>query len=192
MSGSISATTLAYAGLAASVAGAGVGAVGAIQSSEAASSAAKYNAQIAANNATIATQNAQYAGAAGVAQAEQAGLKTRAEVGSSMANEAASGVDVTKGSALDVRSSAQQLGELNAITIRSNAARTAYGYTTAAASDTAQSEMDKATAQNDITSGYLTSGTTALGGIGSAASNYAEFTSAGGGGGFNPISGSRS
>ena len=180
MSGSISATTLAYAGLAASAVGAGVGAVGAIEQGNATSAAEKYNAQIAANNAKIATQSANYAGAAGNAQAEQAGLQSRAKVGSIIANQAAGNIDVNTGSALSVRSSAAELGELNAITIRSNAARTAYGYQTQSANDTAQSALDTTSAANATTASDFSAGTTVLGGLGSAASNYAKFTQAGG------------
>jgi len=182
MSGSISATTLAYAGLATSVVGAGVGAIGSMTSANAASESAKYNAEIASNNAKIATQNANYAGAAGTAQAEQAALKTRAEVGSMAASEGASGVDINSKSNLDVRSSARQLGELNAITIRSNAARAAYGYNVKAASDTATGQLDLASAQNDLTAGALNAGTTVLSTAGSAAMNFANFTKNGGGG----------
>lgn len=176
---------LATAGLLTSVAGAGVGAYGAIKQGEATSAADKYNAQIAANNAQIATQSANYAGAAGTAQAEQAGLQSRAKLGAIVANEGASGVDINSGSNLQVQSSARELGELNAITIRSNAARTAYGYQVQGANDTAQSQLDTFAANNATTAGDIGAGSSVLGGLGSAASNYAKFTMNGGGSGLN-------
>ena len=177
------------AGAVAAIAAVGISAYGAVSSSEAASSAEKYNAQIAANNAAIATQNAKYAGAAGEAQAEQASLQTRAKVGGIIANEAAGNIDVNSGSALDVRSSAQQLGELNAITIKSNAARQAYGYETQSSSEAAQQQLDTSSAANATTSGDIGAGASVFGGLGSAANNYAKFTQAGGG---NNISGGNS
>lgn len=187
MSGSISATTLAYVGAASAVAGAATTAVGQFQAADAASSSAKYNAQIAANNATIATQNASYAARAGTAQAEQAQLQSRAKVGSIVANQAASGINVNSGSALDVQSSADKLGELNAITVKSNAARQAYGYQTQSTSFSSQSQLDQHQSGADITAGDIGATGTVLGGIGSAGSNYAKFVNAGGGG--NNISG---
>lgn len=153
----------------------GVQAIGSIQQGEAASNAAKYNASVAAANATIAKQSASEAGAAGAAQAEQASLKTRAQVGAIQAGQAASGLDVNSGSALDVRSSAAQLGELNALSVRSNAAKTAYGYQTQAASDTAQSQLDTYQSGADAIGADIGAAGNVLGGVGSAASNYAKF-----------------
>ena len=163
-------------GNALTLAGTGIGALGAIQQGQASSEAAKYNASIAAANAQIASQNATFAGEAGTAQVEQASLQNRSRVGAIEANQAASGLDVNKGSAVDVRSSAQQLGELNAITVRSNAARQAYGYQTQATNYTAQSQLDKTQAENDLTSSYINAGGTVLGGLGTAASRYAQFS----------------
>jgi len=168
-----------------SIGAAGVGAVGAIEKGNATSAADKYNAEIAANNAKIATQSANYAGAAGTAQAEQAGLQSRAKLGAIVANEGASGVDINSGSNLQVQSSARELGELNAITIRSNAARTAYGYQVQGANDTAQSNLDTSSAGQAETAGGIGAASSVLGGLGSAASNYAKFTMNGGGSGLN-------
>jgi hypothetical protein len=176
---------LATIGTAASVLGAGVGAVGSIEQGEATSAADKYNAQIAKANAQIATQSANYAGAAGMAQSEQAGLQSRSKLGAIVANEGASGVDTNSGSNLQVQSSARELGELNAITIRSNAARTAYGYQVQGANDTAQSQLDTFQSNNATISGDIGAASSVLGGLGSAASNYAKFTMNGGGSGLN-------
>lgn len=173
------------ASVAATVIAAGVTAYGEVQSSEATSAADKYTAQIAANNAIIATQSANYAGAAGTAQAEQAGLQSRAKLGAIVANEGASGVDINSGSNLQVQSSARQLGELNAITIRSNAARTAYGYQVQGANDTAQSNLDTFSAGQAETAGDIGATSSVIGGLGSAASNYAKFTMNGGGNSLN-------
>jgi hypothetical protein len=174
------ASTVSTIGSIASIASAGVGALGAIQSSEAQSNTAKYNASVAAANATMAKQSAAYAGAAGAAQSEQASLQTRAKVGGIEAAQAAGNIDVNSGSALDVRSSASQLGELNALSVRSNAARTSYGYQVQAANDTAQSQLDTYGASTASTAGDISAFGTVLGGVGNAASNYAKFQLASG------------
>lgn len=167
--------TIAIAGLALSAVGTGVGVMGSMQQASAQKSAANYQSAIAANNAKIASDNATRAGQAGEAQAAQVQQETRAKVGAIKAAQAANGVNVNTGSAVDVQSSAAELGELNAITLRSNAARQAYGYQTQEASYDAQSGLDKSTASNAETAGYLNAGSTFLSGAGSAAQNYANY-----------------
>lgn len=152
-----------------------LGAISSIKQGNAEAAAANYNAQVSANNAAIANKNAEYAGAEGEAAVQQQQLKTRAEVGAIKANQAAAGVDVNQGSPVDVRSSAAELGELNAITVRSNAARQAYGYQTEAASDLGQAALDKSQASNDKSAGYINAGTTLLGGASKVNDSYNSF-----------------
>jgi hypothetical protein len=54
---------------------------------------------------------------------------TEGVIGSQRTSLAAQNVDVNKGSSLDVQADAAYLGELDALTIRNNAAKEAYGYT---------------------------------------------------------------
>jgi hypothetical protein len=113
-----------------STAGAAAGAFGAIGNLISGfSTAGELNAksQIARNNSLIAAQNARMAMATGESRAEAQGLKTRARLGEIKAQQGAGGIDVNSGSAADVRASAAKLGALDALTIRSNAARQAYG-----------------------------------------------------------------
>lgn len=142
----------------------GASALGQVAAGQAASASAKYNSQVAANNAKIATQNASYAGQEGESKAAQSEANTRATSGAILATQGASGVNVNTGSAPDVRQSQAQVGMLEAMTIRSNAARAAYGYQTQAASDTGQSALDKAQAGYDSTAGFVNAGTSILGG----------------------------
>lgn len=174
---------MGYAGLGLSALGGVTGAIGAIQQGQAASEAAKYNASVAASNADMAKRNAQMAGEAGAQQAAMQEQKTRAQVGEIKANQAASGVDVNSGSALDVRSSAAELGELDALTVRTNAAKEAYGYQTQAVSDKAQAGLDRFEAENDETAGELGAASTLLGSAASGASNYYRYKMSGGLGG---------
>ncbi len=167
--------TALITGLVASVASAGVGAAGAISSADAQANAAKYNAEVAAQNEQVAKNNATQAAQAGEVQANTVQQKTRAEVGALKANEAASGVDVNTGSPVDVRSSAASLGELNAITVQSNAAKTAYGYQTQAAGFGNESTLDTTQAANDETAGEIGAGSTLLGGLSSGANNWEKY-----------------
>jgi hypothetical protein len=175
----MSAGTIAAISLAAAAASSAVAAVGSIQSANAQSNAAKYNASVANNNATIAEQNAQLAAKSGEAQAEQQQMKTRALVGGIKANQAAGGVDVDSGSATDVRSSASELGELDAINIRASAARQAYGYQTQAEGFKSQSTLDVYEGQQDVISGEIGAGSTLLGGVSSGTSSFSKFQAAG-------------
>lgn len=148
----------------ATVATTAVSAFGQMQQGKAAQQSANYSAQIQANNAEIAKQNASLRMQQGNAAVEVEQLKNRAKIGAITANQAASGVDVTSDSATDVRSSAAETGMLNAINIRSNAAREAYGYQVDATNATAQSQLDRAEGKNAKKAGYLEAGTTLLSG----------------------------
>ena len=179
----IPAAYLTAASIGATLIGAGVSAFGSIESSDAASASASYQSQVAANNATIAGENAQYAKAAGEAQVTQSELKTAATIGAIKTNQAASGLDVNSGSNEDVQSSAKELGELDALTIRNSAAKQAYGYQVQSTSFTQQSQLSSAQSQQDLTAGMFGAGSSILGGASSATNNYAKFLQANGGGG---------
>lgn len=167
--------TIADIGSAISLGSSVFGAIGDIQKGNAEAESANYNSQVAANNAKEQKQNATFAAQEGEQNTAVQQAKTRAAVGGILANEGASGVDVNTGSATDVRSSAAALGELNAINIRADAARTAYGYNVQAVNDTAQSQLDKSEASADKTAGYIGAGSTLLGGLASSTDAYQKF-----------------
>lgn len=138
-------------------------ALGSIAQGQQEKKAADYNARVQENNAKIAEQNARFAGEEGAANAATEAMKTRAAIGGIKAAQAANGVDINSGSPVDVRSSAAELGELNAITIRNNAARHAYGYQTEASSDRAQAQLDRQQGKYAAEAGFFKAGTTVLG-----------------------------
>lgn len=179
-------SSLASIGSIASTAGSLISGIGAIAGGRSGAASAKYNAALASNNAEIAEQNKTFAAHAGEEQAAQEELKTRAQVGGIIANQAAAGVDVGTGSAVDVRSSAKQLGELNAINVRANAARTAYGYENQATSDESQAQLDKYEAGQDTAGGEIAGGASIIGGLGNTAFKYGQYITEGGNG--NPLS----
>lgn len=188
---SVAAPVLQGVGSMATMYGANMKAQGQIQAATGEAQAALFNSEIATANAGIATQNATMVGQAGDAQAGISEQQTRAQVGAIKVNQAAAGVDVNSGSAVDVRNSASGVGMLNALTIRSNAAKQAYGFQTQAASDTAQSKLDVAQAGNDIKAGNVAAKGTILGAEGASVSNFGNYllqnslNSSGGGNNIN-------
>lgn len=94
-----------------------------------------YEAAADRQNAGLADQQAADAIARGSIEENRQRLVTRHEIGSTRAGLAASGVDIGSGSALDVQGSEAAIGELDALTIRNNAAREAWGYNVDAIKD---------------------------------------------------------
>jgi hypothetical protein len=131
-------------GLAAGIAGAGIQAVGTYNQDLAQSQNAAYQAQVAANNSKIAGQNQAWDVQAGEVAAGNQGLKTRAMVGATKAAQGASGVDVNSGSFVGARTGEAEFGALDALTIRSDAARKAYAASVQANNYTAEGKLDTA------------------------------------------------
>jgi hypothetical protein len=114
------------------IAGAGISAIGTIEQGEATSNAASYQAQVAQNNAIIAEQNATYASNAGLAQAAATSLKGASQAGKVKTAQAASGIDVNTGSAVNVQASERETNVLNSESVLNNAELQNYGYRAAA------------------------------------------------------------
>lgn len=83
-------------------------------------------------NAALADLQAQDAIARGGVAGNQRGLQVRQDVGTARAALAGQGVNLDVGTAVDVQSGIARLGALDIATIRNNAAREAWGYTTQA------------------------------------------------------------
>ena len=90
--------------------------------------AADSQAELHDYNAAIAELQAEDAIERGEEAANQFRQRVRVMIGSQRAGLAAQGVDVNYGSAVDVQADAEFLGELDALTLRTNAAREAWGY----------------------------------------------------------------
>lgn len=168
------------------VAGIGMTALGGITQAfgaeqQGAAQAAMYNYQagIAQMNAQIAKQNADYETALGEVQAQQQGMKTRAEIGETRAAQGAGGLDVNTGSNLAVRASEAELGAQDQAMIRSNAARRAYGQMVEAAQDTAQSNVDMMAASNAKQAADINAFSSILGAGSSVSSKWMQASSLG-------------
>lgn len=101
-----------------------------------------YSGQVADNNAKVAKQNAEYSLEAGEQQADTESRKGAAAGAHLKAQQAASGVDVNTGSAVDVQAGERETNKLDAETVFQNAQLQAYGYTTQATNYEAQSKQD--------------------------------------------------
>lgn len=159
-------------------AGVALAAVSAISAGEAQKSNLDYQAQIANNNATIAQQNAAYAGAAGSEAATQQSLKGAAIGARIKTAQAANGVDVNSGSAVNVQASQRESSQLDTEQVHQNALLQAYGYKVAASNDQAQGALDEAGGNEAETAGFLNAGSSLLGGASSISTKF-------GGGGFD-------
>jgi hypothetical protein len=135
--------TLAVVGLAGAAASAGGTVLGGI----AQGNMSEYQATVAKNNAIIADQNAAYASAAGEAQAQAVSLKGAATAGKIKTAQAANGVDVNTGSAVNVQKSQAETSQLDTETTLNNAELQVHGYRANAMNYTAQAGLDQAEAE---------------------------------------------
>jgi len=166
---------LMIASTVAGVVGTGVQAYGAVKQGQAASDAYAYKAQVAANNAAIGRQKAVMDIQAGEIAAVNQGLKTRAKVGSEKAQQGAAGIDVNTGSAAMVREGTTQVGLVDALTVRSGAAKKAWADQVDATSSEAQAQLDRAAGENAETAGYINAAGSLLSGASSVGKNYASW-----------------
>lgn len=119
------------------VAGAGMQAMSAYQSARNERAGYAYQAQVADNNAQIAEWQAKDSIQRGQTEEQNQRLKTASTYGSQRAALAANGVVLSEGSALDVLTTTKYLGERDALTVRDNALKEAWGYKNQAAASRA-------------------------------------------------------
>jgi hypothetical protein len=154
--------TLAGAATAATVASGAIGAYGAIQSGQAQKKQARYQAGVERNNSQIATWQAQDATQRGQIEEQRQRLATARLRSSQRAGMAANGVELDSGSPLDVLMDTAQLGELDALTIRSNAEREAYGFRSQSGNLMAQAGLTQMAGRSAQTAGFIGAGSTLL------------------------------
>lgn len=178
---------IAEAGLALSAVGTVASGYGMYAQGQQAKAQGDYQSAVAANNAAIAAQNAavqeraaQDALARGRIDEQQHRLKVSQMKGAQRSALAASGVQVDSGSALDVLADTAMFGEMDALTIRSNAEREAYSARIGAhnaraqgMNNVAESNLFKLAGANSARSGMIGAGSTFLGGAGRTAMDYA-------------------
>lgn len=137
------------------VAGAGISAVSTISQGIATRNAANYQAAVAANNATIAEQNAVRAEQAGYAAAENESRKGASQFAKVRAAQAASGIDVNTGSAVDVQAGERETNQLNTETVFQNDLMKAYGYRVNKENFQAEQGLEQAKADQAVPASVL-------------------------------------
>jgi len=176
-------TTLAIAGLAATAISTGAGIVGNISAGNQAQQQAAYQAGVARNNQILAERAAQDALARGKIEEGQARDKTRQLIGLQRAALAGNGVLIDTGSALNITADTAGIGELDALTIRSNAEREASGYRAQGMNYEAEAAMLRASGKSSKTDSLWQAGSTALTGLGSVATKWYDASASGAFGG---------
>jgi hypothetical protein len=142
-----------------------------------------YQAGVALFNQKTALQNADYTRFAGEVDAQEEGMKVRAQIGETKATQSASGLDVASGSTVAVRQSEQEVGDENVALIRSDAAKKAYGFEVQAYQFGQESTWDMTGSQYAMkAAGYakeagdINATASIIGGITSAGSKFAQMS----------------
>lgn len=163
MSGAISMSSVAMLGV-------GMSAAGAYNNSRNAKAAYGAQAQVGRNNAQIAGWQAEDALKRGDKDAMR--VKTRANrlKGAQRAGFGANGVDMSTGSALQILSDTEYFGELDAGTVKDNAAKEAWALRNQAMGFTAEAGLMQGRADSE--SPALVAGTSLLTSAGSVASQW--------------------
>lgn len=149
-----------------------VGGVAQIQAGNAQAAASRYNAQVAEMNATMADRAAKDAMERGAAEEQKKRMEIASIQGRQRAAMGANGVDMTFGSPLDTLVDTATMGELDALTIRRNAAREAYDYEVQGVNYRSDATLSRMNARSAKTGGYLGAAGTVLGGGADAYKSY--------------------
>lgn len=182
---------LAMSSMGASGGGGILSGIGSFMSGQSQAKAYEYQAGVAKINEQIAKQNADYAFAAGEVEAQEAGMKTRAQVGETIAQQGAGGLAIGSGSNARVVQSEKEIGAENVGIIRSNAAKRAYGYQVEAVGEEAKSQLLTSAATSAKTSSFISGLTSFIGAGGSVADKWMKASQVGIFGGSSPETGSK-
>lgn len=163
---------IAGAGIGATAGGSILSAFGSLSSGIANSNMYNYQAGVAKLNQQIDAQNAEFAVQTGEQTAQQFGFKAAAQMGQIKVAQASAGFDVRGGSDAQVRASQQKLNSIDLDTIRSGAAKTAYGFTEQGAIAGAQAQLYSMAGSNALWAGAIGAGSSILGGASSVSSEW--------------------
>lgn len=168
-------------------AGAASSAIGSYYSAQANKSSLNQTADMADINARMSESAAQATLLTGQREVQKSQIATANLKGTQRASLAANGVDLGEGSAKDILTSTDVMGEADANTLQANAVRSAWGYRTQAVNQTNQANMSRAAAS--AISPSTSAVTSLLGSAGAVASNWYQYNKAGtfGGGSWDEM-----
>jgi hypothetical protein len=132
--------------------------VGLAMSAYSAVGQAKYQTKVASNNALSAKYAADDATARGAVEEQQQRNKTRAIMGQQRAALAANGMDATTGTGSQLLTDAAGFGEYDALTVRNNAMKQAYGLNLQSDNLLSEGKAAKAAGYNTAAGSLLTGG----------------------------------
>ncbi|OWV77216.1 hypothetical protein ATY76_04565 [Rhizobium sp. R339] len=153
-------------GLALTLGSTPVGAAGSVQQGQAAKAAGKYNQQVAEMNAELSERRAQDALERGAQEEQRKRQEVARIMGAQTAAMAANGLDISFGSPLDTLVDTATLGELDALTIRTNAYREAYDFRVDAVNQRAGGTLERMKGDATAKGSYLEAAGTILTGAG--------------------------
>lgn len=171
--------TLAAASLAATGLGTAFTAYGQIQQGKAQQAQYNYQAAVDRNNAVIAERLAKDAEDRGKKEEQQQRQGVRQLIGQQRSAFAGNGIDLGSMNVTDTTADTALLGELDALTIRNNAEREAYGFRVQGMNYTASAGMNTLAGRNARSAGKMGAISTVLGGAGSLGSTAVDFRSKG-------------
>lgn len=174
MSGSISATTIGYASLALAAAGTAASVAGQMNAQASAGAQANYMRQVQQQQQQVAQQQANDARARGAIAEEKTREATGQRLGTQTAALAAQGTDLS-GSPTDILTDTRKAGELDALTVRNNAAREAWGYEVQGSNAGASAALS-----GSFQPSYLGAGASLLSGASGLGDKWAKFQYYGG------------
>lgn len=173
------APALAYASLAASAIGTVATMVGQSQAAKAQAGQYNYQAAVDRNNKIISDRQAEDAIKRGQAEEEEHRRKVASVKGDQRVSFAARGIDLGSDVVVDTLSDTAMLGELDALTIRSNAEREAYGYRVQGMNYEASAGNNALAAKNAKSAGKNAMFSTLLSGASTVAGNYSDYKTKG-------------
>lgn len=150
----------------------GLSAYGAIQSGQAQAGNARYQSQVALNNQKFADYNAELATQRGQQMEQAKRTETQDVIGAVRAASGASGVSANSGSPLRVQGDVAKLGDIDAMMIRANAAREAYGYRVQGANYGSEAGLLQSEAGQASRAGNLEAFTSLIGGASTVADKW--------------------
>ncbi|CAB5082909.1 hypothetical protein IST4116A_01201 [Burkholderia cenocepacia] len=170
---------LAGSALAMTAVSTAMSAYGASRQAAATASADQYQAEVARINQRLSGQYAQQAIDDGENKVAAKQQQTSGLIGAQRAAMAANGVQLDSGTPLRLQEDSAQLGAVDALTIRNNAAREAYGYQVQGLSYGQQAQLDEASASNALSAGSLNTFSSILGGAASVGSKWIDYKKGG-------------
>lgn len=158
-----------------------------ISQSRALSAKGAYDQSVAETNAKLATLQSKEALSAGDAEANRREEENRIRTGAARAGAGTSGVDVNSGSTAAAINATDFLSKEDELTIKNNAARTAWGFQTQSIVDKYRGQMAQLTAKSQSEQSLITGGLKAINGPLSIYGDYTRYNLRYGGKQASPV-----